>query len=59
MELVRLAMPRRVYTQSQADYLIECFEEIYEKASDIKGMEITWEPGSLRHFTSRLEPLAA
>ncbi len=59
MELVRLAMPRRVYTQSQADYLIECFEEIYEKASEIKGMEIIWEPGSLRHFTSRLKPVEA
>ncbi|MBT4520142.1 MAG: tryptophanase [Halieaceae bacterium] len=57
MELVRLAMPRRVYTQSQADYLIECFEEIYRKAGEIKGMEVTWEPGSLRHFTSRLKPL--
>jgi tryptophanase len=57
MELVRLAMPRRVYTQSQADYLIECFEEIYAKADKLRGLEITWEPGSLRHFTSRLKPL--
>ena len=57
MELVRLAMPRRVYTQSQADYLIECFEEIYAKSGDIKGLEILWEPGSLRHFTARLKPL--
>ncbi len=59
MELVRLAMPRRVYTQSQADYMIECFEEIYKKASEIKGLEVTWEPGSLRHFTSRLKPVDA
>ena len=59
MELVRLAMPRRVYTQSQADYMIECFEEIYKKAGEIKGLEITWEPGSLRHFTSRLKPAEA
>jgi tryptophanase len=59
MELVRLAMPRRVYTQSQADYLIECFEEIYEKAGEIKGMEILWEPGSLRHFTARLKPVGS
>jgi len=59
MELVRLAMPRRVYTQSQADYMIECFEEIYKKADEIKGLEITWEPGSLRHFTSRLKPVEA
>ncbi len=59
MELVRMAMPRRVYTQSQADYLIECFEEIYRKAEEIKGLDITWEPGSLRHFTSRLKPVEA
>ena len=59
MELVRLAMPRRVYTQSQADYIIECFEEIYARAENIEGLEINWEPGSLRHFTSRLQPLAA
>lgn len=58
MELVRLAMPRRVYTQSQADYLIECFEEICKKVDEIKGLEITWEPGSLRHFTSKLMPVA-
>jgi tryptophanase len=57
MELVRLAMPRRVYTQSQADYLIECFEEIYAKAGEIKGLDILWEPGSLRHFTARLKPV--
>ncbi len=57
MELVRLAMPRRVYTQSQADYIIECFEEIYREADRIKGYEITWEPKAMRHFTSRLRPI--
>ena len=57
MELVRLAMPRRVYTQSHADYLIECFQEIHNGAAAMKGMEIVWEPGSLRHFTARLRPL--
>lgn len=59
MELLRLAMPRRVYTQSQADYLVECFEEIYAKAAEIRGLEITWEPKSLRHFTARLKLLDA
>ncbi len=57
MELVRMAMPRRVYTQSHADYLIECFEEIYRRSGDLKGYEVTWQPPSLRHFTARLKPL--
>lgn len=58
MELVRLAMPRRVYTQSQADYMIEVFEEIVRDKDQLKGLEITWEPTSLRHFTSKLQPLS-
>lgn len=57
MELVRLAMPRRVYTQAQADYIVECFEELKTDIDKIKGMEVTWEPSSLRHFTARLGPL--
>jgi tryptophanase len=57
MELVRLAMPRRVYTQAQADYLVESFEELIQDIEKIRGMEITWEPPSLRHFTARLRPL--
>jgi tryptophanase len=57
MELVRLAMPRRVYTQSQADYIIECFEEITQQAGELRGLEITWEPPAMRHFTSRLRPI--
>jgi tryptophanase len=57
MELVRLAMPRRVYTQAQADYIVECFEELVGNVSGIPGMEIIGEPESLRHFTSKLKPL--
>lgn len=57
MELVRMAMPRRVYTQAHADYIVECFEIIKDKAYDMKGLEITWEPPALRHFTSKLKPL--
>ena len=57
MELVRLAMPRRVYTQAQADYVIECFEELRNNIGSVPGLRITWEPESLRHFTARLEPL--
>ncbi len=57
MELVRLAMPRRVYTQAQADYIVECFEELKADIGKVKGMEVTWEPSSLRHFTARMRPL--
>jgi len=57
MELVRLAMPRRVYTQAQADYIVEVFEELINNISDIPGLEVTWEPGSLRHFTAQLKPV--
>ena len=57
MELVRLAMPRRVYTQAQADYVVECFEELVGNVSEIPGMEIIGEPESLRHFTSKLRPI--
>ena len=58
MELVRLAMPRRVYTQAQADYIVECFEELVERGIEqVPGLEITWEPSSLRHFTAKLRPL--
>jgi tryptophanase len=57
MELVRLAMPRRVYTQAQADYIIEVFEELRNNVGGVPGLEVTWEPASLRHFTARLRPL--
>ena len=57
MELVRLAMPRRVYTQAQADYVVEVFEELVGNIQDIPGLEIIKEAPSLRHFTSRLKPL--
>jgi len=57
MDLVRLAMPRRVYTQSQGDYIVECLEMIYRQRDALHGLEMTWEPPSLRHFTSQLKPL--
>jgi len=59
MDLVRLAMPRRVYTQSQGDYIVECLEMLYHKREELTGMEITWEPPSLRHFTAKLQPSSA
>ncbi len=57
MELLRMAMPRRVYTQAQADYIVECFEELRNNIGDVSGMVITREPASLRHFTARLRPV--
>ena len=55
MELVRMAIPRRVYTQSHFDYVLEIFEEITKKKGDLKGMRIVYEPKFLRHFTARFE----
>jgi tryptophanase len=57
MELVRLAVPRRAYTQSHIDYVIEVAAEVAEKAEALKGYRIAWEPPALRHFTARFEPL--
>ncbi|MFN8143731.1 MAG: tryptophanase [Bacteroidia bacterium] len=55
MELVRLAIPRRVYTQSHIDYVIEVFEEVIKNKSSAKGLKITHEPLFLRHFTAQFE----
>lgn len=57
MELVRLAVPRRVYTQSHIEYVIEVFEKLMEGREKVKGYEITYEPEFLRHFTSKFQPL--
>ncbi len=58
MELVRLAIPRRVYTQSHMEYVAETFEEIMRTRAGVKGYRIIKEPKFLRHFTARFEPLA-
>lgn len=55
MELVRLAIPRRVYTQSHIDYVVECFTEIAVQKINSKGFRITNEPPFLRHFTAHFE----
>ncbi|MBK9492506.1 MAG: tryptophanase [Haliscomenobacter sp.] len=55
MELVRLAIPRRVYTQSHIDYVIECFETIVAEKDHLRGMKIVEEPPTLRHFTAKFE----
>jgi len=56
MDLVRLAIPRRVYTQSHIDYVVEIILEVWKKRDQIHGMKLTYEAPFLRHFTARLEP---
>ena len=55
MELVRLAFPRRVYTQSHFDYVLEGFEGIARRKNELKGFKMVFEPPFLRHFTARFE----
>lgn len=57
LELVRLAIPRRVYTQTHLDYAVESLLNIRQRRDQIKGLRITYEPPYLRHFTARFEPL--
>ncbi len=57
MELVRLAIPRRVYTQSHVDYVLDIFRIIKEEKDHVKGFKITKEPKFLRHFTAHFEPI--
>ena len=57
MELVRMAIPRRVYTQSHIEYVIETFEEILKEKETIGGFRITEEQLYLRHFTAKFEPV--
>jgi tryptophanase len=58
MDLVRLAIPRRTYTQSHVDYVIEVARNVVERVPQLRGYRITWQPSSLRHFTARFEQLA-
>jgi len=59
MDLVRLAIPRRTYTQSHIDYVIEVVMRVAERADELRGYRIVDEPPQLRHFTARFEPLPA
>jgi len=56
-ELVRLAIPRRVYTQSHIDYVVEAILRVYARRESMRGYRIVYEPPFLRHFTARFEPL--
>jgi tyrosine phenol-lyase len=56
MDLVRLAIPRRVYTQSHIDYVVEVIIEVWKNREKIKGLKLTYEAPFLRHFTARLKP---
>jgi len=55
MDLVRLAIPRRTYTQSHIDYVIEVILEVWERRDWIRGYTLTYEPPFLRHFTAKLK----
>jgi tryptophanase len=57
MDLVRLAIPRRTYTQSHIDYVIEVACDVAARADSLRGYRIAAEPAALRHFTARFEPL--
>jgi tryptophanase len=57
LELVRLAIPRRVYTQSHIDYVIESVQEVFNNRSKLPGYKITYEAPMLRHFTAQFEPI--
>lgn len=59
MDLVRLAIPRRVYTQSHVDYVVEIILEVWKKRETIRGLKITYQAPFLRHFTAKLEPVSA
>ncbi len=57
MELVRMALPRRVYTQSHVDYVVEACAELYEHRGELRGLRMTNNPPFLRHFTAEFEEI--
>jgi len=56
MDLVRLAIPRRVYTQSHIDYVVEIILQVWKNREHIRGLKLEYEAPFLRHFTARLQP---
>lgn len=59
MDLVRLAIPRRVYTESHMLYVLEVILDVFKNRDQIGGMKIDWQPSALRHFTAKFSPLTA
>ena len=57
LELVRLAIPRRVYTQAHMDVVAESVVSVYEDRESIRGLQFTYEPPELRFFQARFQPL--
>ncbi len=57
LDLVRLAIPRRVYTQSHMDYVVEAILEVFERRDELRGMKIVSQSPALRHFTAKFEYL--
>ena len=57
LELVRLALPRRVYTQAHLDYVVDVAAQVRERRESLRGLRLTYAPPLLRHFTCRFEPL--
>ena len=56
-ELVLLAIPRRVYTQSHIDYVAEAIIEVFEQRHEIRSLQVIEEAAALRHFTAKLKPI--
>jgi tyrosine phenol-lyase len=57
MDLLRLAIPRRVYTQSHIDYVVEVIREVWRHREKIQGLRLTYQAPLLRHFTARFKPI--
>jgi tryptophanase len=57
MDLVRLALPRRTYTQSHIDYVVEVVERVVARKDALRGLRIVEQPRALRHFSARFAPL--
>lgn len=55
MELVRLAIPRRVYTKSHIEYIAHVISDVYQRRNKLRPMKITWQPEFLRHFTAKFD----